>query len=130
MCDVPYSAAVLTRDPFHIETLQTFANYWDSSYNLPSSTVNNAIGQVSGVTYARYNSGSAPAGITPVGVNSWNWPTEETRGQAWKVRDLAQATLATPASTPSWLVPQSNFADCLHQLHDAYMYRINNPWDG
>jgi hypothetical protein len=218
MVNVPYAAAILTRDPFLIETVQAVANFWDGAYNLPSSTTNNAINQGTGTAYAQidanpggyftnltsitYNSGTGLATATlpnyipaksPAGVNipsyvgstatmvvanavpaayngtytvtfattgtftytpstvpagnattpgrwqvparatgsysAYNWPTEETRGQAWKVRDLSQAVLATPSSVPQWLMPQSDFADCLHQLYTAYMYRVNNPWN-
>jgi hypothetical protein len=106
--DTPYAYAMLTRDPYHIKSVQAIADYWDASTGLPTDGV--AWGQ-------QNNDGSSWQGFN------------EVRGQAWKVRDLAQAVLATPDDPPSWLLPKSEFAFCLEQHRTAYLYRFDNPWN-
>jgi hypothetical protein len=103
---VPYAYAVLTRDPYHIESVQAVADYWDLSYGLPTD----------GTAWGKLNQDGS------------NWINVEVRGQAWKIRDLAQAILVTPAVAPSYLIPQAEFKFCLDQHHIAYQYRYANPW--
>lgn len=106
-CNAPYAYAVLTRDPYHIKSVQAIASYWDAGTGLPTD----------GEAWGKQNN------------DGTNWAGyNETRAQAWKVRDLAQAVLATPADAPSWLLPAAEFRFCLDQHRIAYMYRYDNPW--
>jgi hypothetical protein len=106
--NTPYVYALLTRDPYHIKSVQAIADYWDAGTGLPYD----------GIAWGKQNND----GTSWAGFN-------EIRGQAWKVRDLAQAVLVTPLDAPSWLLPKAEFAYCLEQHRLAYLYRYDNPWN-
>jgi hypothetical protein len=44
--------------------------------------------------------------------------TNQTRGQAWILRNLGQAATVTPEVTPQWLMHQSYFSELLKLKHD------------
>ncbi len=61
---------------------------------------------------ATWNWGSLPAAYRP--------SIPQARAFAWSLRTLAQAVRVTPASTPSWLLPQSYWASQLATTRDWF----------
>jgi hypothetical protein len=70
-------------------------------------------------------------------IASWNviwrpwdyrYRTTQIRGEAWSMRTLMQATKATPASVPKWLLPQAYWQKLLGSYLDWYLKTfVNNP---
>lgn len=50
-----------------------------------------------------------------------------SRQQAWFLRDIAEAVIATPDEVPSWLNPREDFAFTLAQILEGYTYRWDHP---
>jgi hypothetical protein len=68
-------------------------------------------------------------GTTDQNYSSWNTKipgviTGQPRTMAWGWRDVFQSALATPASTPGWLLPQSYFKTKLVQAQLTYGNRF------
>ncbi len=93
-----YVPWVLTEDPYFIEGIQFWTN-WGT-----------------GVMSGKKASAWGNLDSDPTGLTGWNgaftvfsYPGEE-RDVGWGAKNVANAWVVSPASPPSWLVPQSTYA--------------------
>lgn len=95
---VPY---LITGDPFYLETLQMLASWL---------VAENAYHRQSGLQ-VNYDDLASPT--MPGFDQAFSGARLQSRGYAWTIRTYAAASLATPASVPSWLLPKSYFQEML-----------------
>jgi hypothetical protein len=104
-----YVAYMATGDPFYLENVQD-ALSWLMGMNF----YHRQVGWFYNVPDANNIQSTAPF------VQALPLDGTQGRGRAWAIRDVAQAYLATPASVPSWLRPQSYYKS-LSDLNQQYL---------
>jgi hypothetical protein len=93
---IPY---VLTEDPYYIEAMQ-YAHQDDKGYDIYGKE--NGIGHL----------GSDPTGASCICGTRGQWSyVAEPRNIGWGVRNTATAYATAQASPPSWMLPQSFYAE-------------------
>jgi hypothetical protein len=99
MPSLDYAPYLFTDDPYYLEELQANALY--------------------GIVIANYFliSESLPGLAAP----------NQTRGQAWSTRSIAQAAYVTPASVPSWLNSQAHWQTNLNDNYTFAQRFVNSP---